>query len=337
MFSINLRHIVLGGSGLKTSVLGIGFWQIGSRFWKFRGKNIGETVYKIVEKAYSNGINFFDTAEIYGGGLSEKYLGEAIRKLDIVDEVVVASKVAGYKHLSYTIVKAVEKINRRLGFKVSLIQHHWPPPFYGSICRVVHGMEKAVEKGLTSYYGLSNYDENTLLKVLECSKKYEPVSNQLQYSLGYRVVENRLLNIMGRNKISLIAWSPLAKGALAGLTKPITYAQKFDRVFKQVASDYELQSVLNKLAEKYRISKSAIALAWLIHKGAIPIPGTRRIKRIDEYIGAIRISLSDNDLELLDKITEKYKWIWGKHYGSMTTRYIPGFLQCLVLKLLGGV
>jgi len=268
----------------------------------------------------------------------KKYLGKAVRRLGIRDEVVIASKVAGYKHIPYTITKSIEKINRRIGFKIDLIQHHWPPPFYASICRVVHGLEKAIEQGLVNHYGLSNYDEETLVKVLECSRKYDPVSNQIQYSLGYRVAENKLIGIMRRNRIGLIAWRPLAKGALAGLDKPITHAQKTDPVFKRVVNDQELQKLLEELANKYRVSRTAIVLAWLIYKNAVPIPGTRRVERVDEYISATKITLSNNDIKQLDKATEKYKRVWGLRYSSVTRmKYIPGFLQGLTLRLLGGI
>ena len=333
-----MKYVELGKTGIKISVLGLGFWQAGSRYWGFRGKDTATRVREIVEKAFENNIIFYDTAEIYGGGLSEKLLGEAIRNLKIRDQVVVASKVAGYKHLTYSIIKSVEKINNRLGFKVDLIQHHWPPPVYASICRVVNALEKAIDKGLASYYGLSNYNSKQLLKALECSRKYEPVSNQLQYSLGYRVVENKLVHIMRENKITLIAWSPLAKGALAGLGKPKVLAQKGDPVFKKVALDEKLQSTLDKLAEKYHVTRSAIALAWLIAKKAVPIPGTRRPERVNEYALATNIELSEEDVKLLDMITDKYRIMWGREYNSVNRmRYIPGTLQMIALTLLGGI
>ncbi len=72
-----MKYTVLGSSKLKISVLGLGFWRAGSRLWGFRNQGVGETVYRIVEKAYNSGVNFFDTAEIYGGGLSEKILRQS--------------------------------------------------------------------------------------------------------------------------------------------------------------------------------------------------------------------------------------------------------------------
>ncbi len=333
-----MEYRVLGKTGIKVSILGLGFWQAGSRYWNFRGEHVEEEVLKIVEKAFNNGINFYDTAEIYGAGLSEKLLGSAIKKLGVRDEVVIASKVSGYKYTRYSILKSIKRINERLGFTVDLIQHHWMPPIYASICRIVHVFEEAIEHGLTSYYGLSNYDEETTLKVLECSKKYEPISNQVQYNLGYRVVENKLKKIMEENGLTLIAWSPLAKGALAGLQKPHTKAQSGDRVFVELTRDHELQNTLKTLAEKYGVKRSSIALAWLIAKNAIPIPGTRSVKRIDEYVEAAEFKLSEKDIELLDNVSEKYLTMWGHSYSSLkTVRYIPGFILDLFFKIVKGI
>ncbi len=333
-----MKYIVLGRSSLKISVIGLGFWQAGSRLWSNRGRSVNKIVYEIVEKAYSYGINFYDTAEIYGGGLSEKYLGEAIKKHGIREEVVIASKIAGYKWWFNSMVKSVKSINERLGTNVDLIQHHWPPPVYVPLCRVIHSLEKIIDQGLVSYYGLSNYNTQLLIRALECSKKYEPISNQIQYNLAYRVAERKLLEVMRRNNISLIAWSPLAKGALAGLRKPKTFAQRTDPVFHEAARDNELQETLDKIASKYNVSKTAIALAWIISHGGIPIPGTRNPSRIDEYVKAADIILSNTDLEELDRVSNKYIYKWGNDYSSLKiNRYIPGILQYFAIKIIGGI
>ncbi len=333
-----MRYIRLGDRGPKISVIGLGFWQAGSRLWGNRGGDVAEKVYVIVGEAYNYGINFYDTAEIYGGGLSEKCLGEAIRRHGIRDEVVVASKVAGYRWIEHSILKAIKRINNRIGFKIDLIQHHWPPPLYAPICKVINALEKAVDRGMVEYYGLSNYNTNLLIKAIECSRKYEPISNQVQYSLAYRVVENRLKKYMEEMGISLIAWSPLAKGALAGLRQPKTLAQKTDPVFRKASTDNELQGVLRRLADKYKVSKSVIALSWLISMKAIPIPGTRRPKRVREYARAGELRLSGEDLELLDRASRKYLRYWGVEYSSLSlNRLIPGFLQQLGIALIRGI
>ncbi|RLG81264.1 MAG: aldo/keto reductase [Thermoprotei archaeon] len=283
------------------------------------------------------GINFFDTMEIYGNGLSERILGIAVKKVGILDEIIVASKVAGYKYTRESILKLVKKSNSRLGFTLDLIIRHWVPPFYSSICRVVHTFEEADSRSLASYYGFSNYGERYLERVLTCVKRLEPVVNKVQYSLGYRVVENKLQLIMKRFGLSLMAWSPLAKGALAGLKAPKTEIQERDQVLKTVARDRDLQGALDAIARNYSVATATIALAWLISRGTIPIPGTRTPSRIDEYAKVAEIQLKTEDLRILDEASITHRKICGENTLFEDLRYIPGFIQHTYMVIGGGI
>ncbi len=335
-----MKYRVLGRTGLKISVVGLGFWQAGSVYWGWReGFREGvERVKSIIENAYSNGINFYDTAEIYGWGRSERLLGRAVRELGIRDEVVIVSKIGGFRYRFNDMLKAVKGISERLGFKPDIVLHHWPPPVYVNICRVIHNLERLVEEGYASYYGLSNYADQLLVKTLSCVRKYEPVIDQLHYNLGYRVIENHTKRVLEENNIVLVAWSPIAKGALAGLRKPVTIAQASDSVFKSVAHDDELQSILDKLSSKYGVSKAAIALSWLIYRNAVPIPGTRKPRRVLEYVDAARIELDKEDLDLLDQASLKYVTKWGRKYSSLRyMRLIPGIIQYFSIRITGGI
>ncbi len=118
---------------------------------------------------------------------------------------------------------------------------------YADICSVVRALEEVVSRGLAEYYGLSNYGVSELEKALSCIRKIEPVSNQVQYSLAYRVVENRLKTLMEKEKLGLIAWSPLARGVLAGVGKPQTKAQRYG-VFEIAVRDKQLQEALEREA-----------------------------------------------------------------------------------------
>ncbi len=327
----------LGRHGPRISVLGLGFWQAGSTLWGCRDESVYHWVRESIRIGVENGINFYDTAEIYGWGFSEKALGRALREIGVGDEVVVASKVAGFRWTKDSILKAVRNTNRRLGRTVDLIQHHWPPPVYAPLCSIVRGLEEAVKQGLAHYYGFSNYDTRLLEKALECTRRIEPVSNQIQYSLGYRVAEKKLKPYMEKHGLTLIAWGPLAKGSLAGLSKAKTLAQKTDPVFRAVSRDKKLQETITRIALKYNVPRSAVALAWLIAKNATPIPGLRKPYRVKEYLQAVNIKLDTQDIQLLDKASEKYMDKWGKEYGSLKkNRLIPGTLQYIFIKLIRG-
>ena len=333
-----MEYRTLGKGLFKISVIGLGFWQAGSKMWGFPENRAREHVFRAVASSLEHGINFFDTAEIYGGGASERLLGEAIRAVGAKESVIVASKVAGFRWTPRSIEKGVQKINQRLGFRVDLIQHHWPPPAYVPICNVVRGLERVVKRGMAHSYGLSNYHARLLEKALYCSKGIEPVSNQVQYSLAYRVPEKTLIPLMRKTGITLIAWSPLAKGALAGARLATSRAQKGDPVFKIASRDETLNKTLQRLSEAHRASKAQIALSWLIAKGAVPIPGARRPERVAEYAGSVKVKLSINDIALLDSVTSKYVDYWGKDYTfTPLLRVVPGFLVRLLLILGGGI
>ena len=329
-----MRKVNLGP--LRVSALGIGLWQTGSRMWGTRRLGVEETL-EIVSKALSHGINFFDTAEIYGWGKSERLLGESLRRLNVKD-VIIASKIAGFRTTRYTIVKAAKGIYRRLQRAPDILQHHWPPPFHSKLCWIARGLEDVVSRGLAGYIGLSNYNTKQLEKILHCFKRIEPISIQIQYNLAYRTPERKLIPTAKQRGIGIIAWSPLAKGSLAGLTSPKTTAQRTDPVFKRVINDKELLSTVKSIADKHQASMSQVALAWLMTKGAIPIPGTRNPQRIKEYSGTLNIKLTDTDIQALDNASEKYLHIWGKDYNSLQwLRLIPSPIQYLAISFVRGV
>ena len=327
-----MRYTRLGRRGPRISVVGLGLWQAGSRLWGGRSPETLAEIRRGIELALQHGINFFDTAEIYGAGLSEKLLGEAIREHR--DEAIIATKVAGHRWTWWDIRRAAEASRRRLGTTPDLIQHHWPPPVYAPICRLARSLERLIDEGLTHHIGLSNYPAHLLEKILECMKRHEPVSNQVQYSLAYRAPENRLKPLMDSRGMTLIAWSPLAKGALAGLREPKTLAQRLDPVFREAATDEKLQETLAKIAERRGATKAEVALAWLIAKGAVPIPGFRRASRIPSIVRAAELNLSEAEVRELDEASKRYVTRWGREYRSLQFyRYIPGPLQKLALLL----
>ncbi|MEB3861147.1 MAG: aldo/keto reductase [Desulfurococcales archaeon] len=329
-----MRYKILGRGGPRVSVLGLGLWQAGSRMWSWRS-GVEDNVRRALGYAIAYGINFLDTAEIYGAGYSERILGRILSDLWDAD-LIIASKLAGYRWTMGSLRRGVEGINRRLGRTVDLIQHHWPPPAYVGVCRVVRGLERVVKEGLAHYYGLSNYPARLLEKALECTKSVEPVSNQIQYSLAYRAPEASLIPVMREAGLSVIAWSPLAKGALAGARGARAMAQRLDPVFRRASRDRVLLDAVRRVAERRRATMAQVALAWLMHKGAIPIPGFRRVERVKEYVGAVDLVLTASDLDELDRASAKYV-NRGVYTPLQGMRLLPGLVQMLMIKMMGGV
>jgi len=314
----------------KVYPVGIGLWQAASKSWSTKKRPA--PVREIVRVALEHGVNLFDTAEVYGWGESERLLGEALRDLKAHDQAIIATKVAGFRATRGQILRAAENSKKRLGRAPDLLQYHWPPPPCSTICRVARAMEEAVLKGLAGAWGVSNFDGAKLQKAAECARRLEPVSDQVQYSLAYRSPEHDVIPIARSLNAAVIAWSPLAKGALAGLKQPKTPAQWKDPVFRAAARDARLQETLQAIAEKHGATKAQIAIAWLITKGAIPIPGSRKPERIAEYALAAKIKLGEDDIEALDNASKQYLHRWGRKYKALQwLRYIPAPLQYLTV------
>ncbi|MCE4605787.1 MAG: aldo/keto reductase, partial [Desulfurococcales archaeon] len=217
----------------------MGLWQAGGRLWSATDEG---SVREAIMRALELGLNRFDTAEIYGWGRSERLLGSIIGN---IDEVFIVSKVGGFRRSENDIVKAAEKIKKRLGRdSVDLLLSHWPPPFYADICRVIHGLEKAVDKGYARSIGVSNYPYSLLEKAVYCTRKYEVKTDQVQYSLAYRTPELAIIPRAKELNITVMAWSPLAKGALVASTRRREPARMSDPVYRKVANDKCLHTVL---------------------------------------------------------------------------------------------
>jgi len=323
--------ITLGRTGLRVAPVAVGLWQAGLKLW---GKTSIEELRNTIEEALVNGITLFDTAEIYGWGRSEELLGRILKGRD----AAIISKIAGYHTTRHGFHKAAQSISRRLGTIPAILLHHWPPPFHTPLCKVVGWLEELVNKGYTEYIGVSNYPGRLLDKAMQCTKRHEIVVDQVQYSLAYRTPENDVTPVTGKEGVSIMAWSPLAKGALASRVEADNWARRSDPVFREAARDKILQEALEKIAVEEGLTKAQVSLLWLRAKNAIPVVGVRRKNHVDQIVGILDRRLSPQAVEVLDKASERYLYRWGRSYGSLKyMRLIPAPLQWLSLRLLGGV
>jgi aryl-alcohol dehydrogenase-like predicted oxidoreductase len=315
---------------MKVSVIGLGAWQAGFKSW---GRNYTlEDIRGAVTRAIDNGVNFIDTAEIYGYGRSERVLGEILGGRD---DIYIATKISGYNARPGKISKSIKGSLKRLGRKyIDLYQVHWPPSYYTNISKVIQELEKLVDQGYIRYIGVSNFSIDILEKTITSTRKYEIVSNQVQYSLLYRAAEKNLIPYMKENGIELIAWSPLAKGALAGKLKADAPAKVFDTAFKRAKHAQALFDTLAEISDKYNSTISQISLAWLVSKGAIPIPGAKNPAQAKQNAQAGDIILDHDDVSKLDNLSEDF--IDGD-IGSVMPRVIPNIIQQALIRLLGGV
>lgn len=302
----------LGRTGLKISQIGIGSWQIGSKYWGWGSEYSEQETIMAVKKAIELGINFIDTAEMYGDGESERVIGKAIKNLR--ENVVIATKVWP-THLTYDgVLKACERSLRRLGVDViDLYQIHWPNPFI-PIGQTMKAMERLVKEGKIRYIGVSNFSLRKLIQAQEALRNNEIVSNQVKYNMIEREAEKELLPFAEKNKITIIAYSPLAQGLLTGKYgpeyRPRDYIRRINTLFdkENLRRLQPLISLLKEIASKRGKTPAQVALNWLIRRPeVIAIPGVKRPSQAEENAGAADFNLTDAELRMIDEVLNNVK------------------------------
>ncbi|MEM3395130.1 MAG: aldo/keto reductase [Nitrososphaerota archaeon] len=302
----------LGRTGLKISQIGIGSWQIGSKYWGWGREYSEQETIDAIRRAIELGINFIDTAEMYGDGESERIIGKAIKNMR--DNVVIATKVWP-THLTYDgVLKACERSIQRLGVDIiDLYQIHWPNPFI-PLSQTMRAMEKLVKEGKIRYIGVSNFSLKKLIQAQEALRNNEIVSNQVKYNMVERDAEKELLPFAEKNKITIIAYSPLAQGLLTGKYGPENRPQ--DNIRKiNILFDKEnlkrlqpLISILREIASRRGKTPAQVALNWLIRKKeVVAIPGVKRQSQAEENAGAADFSLSEDELRMIESVLNNIK------------------------------
>ncbi len=306
-----MEYVRLGDTSLKVSRVGLGCWQFGAREWGW-GREFGKAqAIATINRALELGINFIDTAELYGWGVSEQIVGEAIRGRG--DDVVIATKVSAW-HLRYSqVLKAAESSLRRLGVKaIDLYQVHFPNPLI-PIKSTMRAMEHLVRDGKIRYIGVSNFGVKRLRAVQEVLVSSEITSDQVKYNMLQRTVENSLIPYAQKQGISIIAYSPLAQGLLTGKYGPGNPPPRGVRTFNTLFSPRNLRAAvpildtLRGIAQGRGKSVAQVAMNWLLGgPNVIVIPGAKDPLQIEENAGAAGWKLSENELDLIKKKLEGY-------------------------------
>jgi aryl-alcohol dehydrogenase-like predicted oxidoreductase len=299
---------------VKVSAVGLGTWQF-SDAW---GVTSYDTAKSIVEKALSIGINFFDTAAVYGTGMSEKFLGQAIKELGDREKVIIATKIPGEFLSRHDVFKATRRSLERLGTSyIDLMQVHWPPCWDNiPTCEYMRALEELVHIGAIRMIGLSDFPPELIESAWSCLSTEDIVSIQVKYNLVERDAEKEIIPYAEANNISVLAWSPLAKGALSGKYTPENLP-KFSDVrsgsavfhpenFKQI---YEIVKILEEIGAKYGKKPSQVALKWLLmaSEKVIVIPGAKSPEQVEENAGASDWIMSLEDWMRLEEESSKIR------------------------------
>lgn len=313
----NVRH--LGTTGIDVSAIGIGVWSWGDRrAWGY-GKSYGRVDVKAAfDAALANGVTFFDSAELYGGGSSELLLGSFVRESGA--QVVLASKFAPYpwRISARTFERALDSTLERLNLAtVDLYQIHWPYSLL-SINTLMDAMAAAVRAGKVRAVGVSNYSAGQMRAAAARLAGYgiPLASNQVEYSLLKRDVErNGVLEACRDLDVALIAYSPLAQGLLTGKyadpNAPVAGYRRWQRRFSRRSRQRmrPLVDLQQSIGEDHGKTSAQVALNWLLCRDdhVIPIPGAKTADQATGNAGAMGWRLSEEECAHLDRAAARYR------------------------------
>ncbi len=214
-----MEYLRLGRTNLRISRIGLGTWQF-SDAWGTPSKEMAS---KVVSRALDLGINFFDTAMVYGMGTSERLLGEALREAGVDgDDVVISTKVPGEFLNKLDVPASVEKSLRNLGLDcVDVLLAHWPPCWHNfPLKEYARAMESLVNMGKVRCLGLSDHPVELVESFRSYLSKADVEVLQVRYNLVERWAEAELVPYAEKHCMTVQAWSPIAKGALTGKYPP---------------------------------------------------------------------------------------------------------------------
>jgi len=262
----------LGRTGEKVSTIGMGTWEIGN-VREGRGR---EEQILALRRGVELGINLIDTAEMYGDGKAEQLVSEAFR--DQRESVFIASKVSpGHLHHD-DVLAACERSLQRLGTRyIDLYQVHWPNPRI-PIRETMGAMEKLVNDSKVRYVGVSNFSVEETRAAQNSLSRSELVSNQVEYSLTNRSIESDLLPFCRKEGLTVIAYSPLARGHIPSSGLP--------------------RSIL----EKHHMSPAQLMLNWVTrHDNVVAIPKAAKPSHAEENANSISSRLSEDDYSQISR------------------------------------
>lgn len=280
-----MEYRQLGRSGQKFSTIGMGTWRMGV----FSSAEERATQVRSLRRGIELGMNMIDTAEIYASGRSEEVVRDAIK--GIRKDVFIATKIAP-EHLRHNdVISACEGSLKRLGVStIDLYQVHWPNPSV-PIEETMNAMEELVRAGKVRYIGVSNFSVSQVQEARDALSKNEIVSNQVEYSIRVRGVEADVLPYCEREKLALIAYTPLVHGRIPESAIP------------------------ENILRKYRMTPAQAMLNWVTRSPSVfAIPKSANYRHTEENAASVGTRFTESEYDQIAR---------GQLHGSERSRGGP--------------
>jgi aryl-alcohol dehydrogenase-like predicted oxidoreductase len=304
------QSTILGNSTLNVNRIGLGCMGMSEFYGSFDETESIETLHKAIDL----GVNFFDTADMYGSGANEKLIGKAFKGK--WNDVILATKFAvmrgpngewlGLNGQPEYIHKACEQSLTNLGTEAIDLYYMHRQDHKVEIEVIVGAMAELVKQGKVKYIGLSEVDADTIRR----AHKVHPITAlQTEYSLWSREPEQELFDVCKELGITFVSYSPLGRGFLTGAIKSradleagdfrLNNPRFTDEAFKENTKFVE---VINQLAKDKGVTNAQLALAWILSQNdeITAIPGTRKIHRLEENLGAYNVNLTQTDFDIIE-------------------------------------
>ncbi len=309
---------ILGKTGIEITPIGLGCWQFcgggfGGMFWNSPPQ---DEVNNIVKIALDGGINWFDTAEMYGGGRSEKALSTALQNAGVGNgDVVIATKWRPFLRRAKNIIRTIGNRQKFLSpFDIDLYQIHLPFSF-SSIEAQMNAMASLVKQGKVRSVGVSNFSVEQMKQAYKALAEHDlPLaSNQVRFNLIDRSIELQgVLDAAKEMGITIIAYSPLAQGLLTGkfhndptLVKKLPILRK-SATQRMLESSRQLVNLLEEIATSYSCTPSEVALSWVINYAGdtvTAIPGASKAEHISQNVNSMNLVLTADEMKKLDEVS----------------------------------
>lgn len=313
----------LGKTDIEITPIGLGVMQFagGAGIFGMMFPEISqENMNKIIKAGLDGGINWFDTAEIYGRGRSERGLANALRsagKKD--DEVIVATKWFPIFRTARNIPRTIsDRLHFLDGYSIDLYMVHQPWGFSPPEAEM-EAMADLVRAGKVRSVGVSNFNAEQMRRAHMALQKrgLSLAVNQVQYSLLHRKIEtNGVLAAAKELGVTITAWSPLASGLLTGkfhkdpeILKQTPFGRRM-QLRREIERSRPLIQALDAIAIKHEATPAQIALNWLIHfqgETVVAIPGASKVKQAEESAMVMNFKLSDDEMARLDDLSRVFR------------------------------